>query len=149
EHISAVVELRPAFKHLHASRGKAVLATEVGAEVRFRDPALIPFVSLGTCMLVALHLPLRTGLLMPVFFPLLLLSRVLTLFGLLHLAFVLLALRMPISTLRLLLRPPLVLRSHFVAVPARRRFIRTLVRPCLFLRLWVFLRSSLFLAVLG
>jgi len=126
-----------------------MLATEVCAEVRFRDPALIPFVSLGTCMLAALHLALRMGLLMPVFLPLLLLSHVLTLLRLLHLAFVLLAFRMPISTLRLLRRPPLILRSHFVAIPALRRFIATLVRPCLLLRLCMFLRSSLFLAILG
>jgi hypothetical protein len=127
---------------------KAMLAPEMRVEVRLRDPPLIPFVTLGPRTLIALHLALRPSLLVPVFLPFLLLTHVLLTFRLLHLAFVLLAFRMPVSTLRLLRWMSLTLWSHVVPVPALWRFIPTFVRPCLPLRMRLLLRPSLFLPIL-
>ena len=110
-----------------------MFAAKVCAEVWFRDPALIPLVALRPCLLVALHLPLRSSLLMAVFLPLLLLSHILLALRLLHLTFILLPLGMPISTLRLLRRTPLVLRSHLAAIPALRFLTSSVVRPSLIL----------------
>ena len=70
------------------------------------------------------------------------------LFRLLHLALVLLAFRMPVSALWLVRRPPLVLRSHFVAIPALRWFILPFIGLRLPLRMRLFLRSRLFLPTL-
>jgi hypothetical protein len=124
---------------------------EMRTEVRFRDPPLIAFAALGPCTLVALHLPSWLSLLVAVFLPFLLLSHVLLPLWLLHLTFVLLAFRVAISTLRLLRRPPLVLRSHFAPVSALRLLIFPILRPCLILAiLWprLFRWPSLFLAIL-
>jgi hypothetical protein len=113
---------------------KVMLAPKVCVEVRFGNSSLMPFAALGARVLVALHLPLWPCLIMPIFLPLLLLSHVLPLFRLLHLAFVLPALRSPISTLRLLRRTATVLRSHLVPIPTLRLLISPVVGPRRFLR---------------
>jgi hypothetical protein len=99
-------------------------ASEVCAEIWFGDPAAIAFATLGLRVLVARLLPLGLSLLVPIFLPFLLLSHVLRLFRLLHLALVLLTVRMPVSTLRLLILP--VFLWLFVRP-------RLLLRPSLFL----------------
>jgi hypothetical protein len=142
---------------MHTPWMKAMPAPEVRTEVRFGDPSPIAFSPLAPGVLVPLHLALGLSLLVPVFLAFLLLSHVLTPFGLLHLAFVPLAIRMQISTLRLLLRPALVLRSHFAAIPALRLLIPPLfiwafviwplVGPRLFLRPRLLLRPRLFLPI--
>jgi hypothetical protein len=131
-----------------------MLTPEVGVEVWFRYPPLIPLVPLSPRALPILRLPLWSSLLVPVFFPFLLLSHVLPLlrllhaafilllFRMLHLAFVLLLFRMPVPTLRLLLRPSLVLRSHLMPISALRFLIVPVVRPRLILAI-VWLRRLL------
>ena len=119
-----------------------MFAAKVRVEVRVRDPAAIAFAPLVPRVLPIRHLSLGSSLLVPVFLPLLLLSHVLLPFWLLHLTFVLLAFRMPIPALRLLRRPPFVLRSRLAPIPALRFLISSVVRPSL-LR-----RSSLFLPIL-
>jgi hypothetical protein len=110
-----------------------MFAAEVCAEIWIGDSATIAFSPLGPRVLPIGHLSLWSSLLMPVFFPLLLLSHVLLPFSLLHLTFVLLAFRVPVSTLRLLCRPPLVLRSHFVTIAALRFLIPPVFGPGLIL----------------
>jgi hypothetical protein len=87
------------------------------------------------------------SLLVPFFFSFLLLPHVLPLFRLLHLAFILLTFRMPISTLRLLRWMSLVLWRHLMPVSALRRFIPALIWPRLLLSVALFLRSRLLLPI--
>ena len=115
--------------------------SEVGVEVRIRDPPMIPLVPFG-----AFALPLlRPSFLMPVLFPPLLLFPVLPLLLLLHLATVLRLLRMPVTALRLL--PSFALRSHLPAISTLRLLIGTVFIAMIF-GPRLLLRSSLLLPAL-
>ncbi len=118
-----------------------MFAPEMRVEVGIRNPSLVSTTSLRMALIPALRprlvLPILFATLWPLHIVFILPLLVLPLFVLppllLHLAIVFLSLRMPVPTLRLLLRTPFVLRRRLATIPALRLLIPAILRPGLIL----------------